>query len=67
MELCFFFNVDVGMVELMTTELLSQNTLAGPSSGIPNIRNLYLMDSIRSTRILIATNSEPKVEDSTVF
>jgi hypothetical protein len=41
--------------------------LEEPSSGIPNILNLYLRDSINSIAILIATNSDPKVDVSTVF
>jgi len=55
------------MVELMTTELLSQNTLAGPVIGTPNIRSLYLRASIISTQICMAINSDPNVEVSTVF
>ena len=65
--LCFFLSGDVGIVALMTTELLSQKTLVGPSMGMPNILNVYLNASIISTQILIAINSEPKVDDSTVF
>jgi hypothetical protein len=41
--------------------------LVEPSRGMPNICNLYHKASISSTAILIATNSEPKVEVSTVF
>jgi len=48
------------------TDLLSQKTFAGPSIGIPNVHNLYLIASNISTIICIAMNSEPKVEDSTV-
>ena len=66
MELCFFLRVEVGTVAFVTTDLLSQKTLAGPSIGIPNMRNLYLNASNISTIIRIAMNSEPKVEDSTV-
>ncbi len=40
MELCFFFSVELGIVALITTELLSQNTLAALSNGMPNIHNL---------------------------
>jgi hypothetical protein len=57
----------VGTVEFVTTDLLSQNTLEGPSIGVPNILSLYLKASIISTAILSATNSELKVDDSTVF
>jgi hypothetical protein len=57
----------VGIVEFVTTDLLSQNTFDGPSIGIPNILNLYLKASIISVAIRSATNSEPNVDDSTVF
>jgi hypothetical protein len=57
----FFLSGDV------TTELLSQNTFAAPSIGIPNILNLYRIDSIMSTQILIVMNSDPNMDDSTVF
>jgi hypothetical protein len=67
MELCFFFRVEVGIVELVTTDLLSQKKLAGPSMGIPSIHNIYRKASIISTQIHRAMNSDPKVDDSTVF
>jgi hypothetical protein len=67
MELCFFFKVDVGTVEFVTADLLSQNTLVGPSIGIPIILNLYRSASRISTRVLMAMNSEPKVLASTVL
>jgi hypothetical protein len=67
MELCFFFRVDVGTVELVTTDLLSQKTFTGPSIGIPNILNLYHSDSNISTKMRMAINSDPKLDDSTVF
>jgi hypothetical protein len=67
MELCFFFSVDVGMLALVTTDLLSQNTFAGPSMGIRNIRNLYCSASSFPTHMRNATNSDPNVEDSTVL
>ena len=41
--------------------------LVGPSNGILNILNLYLNKVINSVAIRNATNSDPKVEDSTVF
>jgi hypothetical protein len=60
--------VDVGTVELVMTDLLLQKTFAVPSRGMPRIRSLaHLVDSIRSTAILIATNSDPNVDDSTVL
>jgi hypothetical protein len=51
---------------LVTTDLLSQKTFVGPEMGTPNIYNLYRIASIISTAIHIATNSDPKVEDSMV-
>jgi len=36
----FSDSVDVGMVELATTDLLSQKAFDGPSIGIPNILSL---------------------------
>jgi hypothetical protein len=59
--------MEVGVVEFVTTDSLLQNTFTGPSIGTPNIRSLYLRDSIISTAIFIAMNCEPKVDDSTVF
>jgi hypothetical protein len=46
---------------------LSQKTFAAPSMGMPNILSLYRSASIISTHIRIAMNSDPKVDDSTVF
>jgi len=46
---------------------LSQNVFTAPSSGTPNMHNLYHKLSKSSTVILMAMNSEPKVEVSTVF
>jgi hypothetical protein len=67
MELCFFVKVDSGCATLVTTLLLSQKPLVGPSIGIPNMRSLYRSASFISVAILRATNSEPKVERSIVF
>jgi len=67
MELCFFFNCDVGVVELVMTDLLSQNTLVLELTGVPSIRSLYLKLSIISTAVFNTTNSEPNVEVSTLF
>ena len=50
----------------MKTDSLSQNTLAAPSIGMPNMRSLYLSDIICSVDNRNATNSAPKVDDSTV-
>ena len=65
--LCFFLSVDVGMVELATTDLLTQKAYDGPSIGIPNILSLQRNDSSISARLFIAANSGMKVEDSTVL
>jgi len=66
-ELCFFFNVDVGMVALVITDLLSPKIFAGQSMGIPNMRSLYRRASTISMQIRIAMNSEPKVDVSIVL
>ena len=42
----------------ITTLILSQNTLAEPSIGMPSIQNQYCRPSVISVAILIATNSE---------
>jgi hypothetical protein len=60
-------NTEVGTEALVVTDSLSQKTSAGPSIGIPNILNLYLKLSINSVAIRSATNSDPKLEVSTVF
>ena len=65
--MCFHFSVDSGGVLLITTALLSQNKLVGPSIGKPIILSLYLNASIRSINCFMAINSELKVDDSTVF
>jgi len=62
MELCFFLRVEVGTVELVTTDIRSQNIFVVPLSGTPNILSLYLMDAMRSTVILMATNLDPNVD-----
>jgi hypothetical protein len=40
---------------------------SGPSIGMPIILSLQWSDSINSTDILISTDSDPKVDDSTIF
>jgi hypothetical protein len=67
MELCFFLRVEAGCVTFVTTEELSQNVFTGPSNGTPNMRSLYHKLSSISTAMRIATNSELKVEVSTVL
>jgi hypothetical protein len=59
--------VDSGVEQLITTASLSQKMSAGPSSGTPNIRSLYLSDLVSSIEFFKATISDPKVLDSTVF
>ena len=34
---CLLFNNDVGILKLLTTDMLSKNISAGPSTGIPII------------------------------
>ena len=60
-------SIDSGIVIFYTTPLLSQNTLAGPSIGTPNIQSLYCNATSMSFAAQSATNSLPKLEDSTVF
>ena len=67
MALYLLFKADVGILKFLTTDILSQNNSAGPSTGIPKHLNLYLRDSRISVEILRATNSDPKLEASTVF
>ena len=54
------------MDAFLYTASLSQKTLAHPSIGIPDILNLHRKDVICSVAILRVTNSDPKVELSTV-
>ena len=42
MAVCLLFKADVGILKLLTTDMLSQNNSAGPSNGIPKHLNLYL-------------------------
>jgi hypothetical protein len=60
-------NVEEGIVEFLTTVSLSTNTLAEFSIGTPIILKLYLSAFICSVAIRNATNSDLKVEVSTVF
>ncbi len=59
--------LDSGWDVFLTTDSLSQKMLVAPSIGMPNICSLYWIASIWSIAILRAMNSEPKVDDSTVF
>jgi hypothetical protein len=59
--------VDCGIIELITTLLLSQNPFVGPSIWIPIILSLYCNASLISTAIRNATNSLPKVLVSMVL
>ena len=67
MELCFFFNVDSGAIVFQTTASLSESNDVGPSTGMPNIHSLYCNASINSIAVFIVMNSDPNVEDSTMF
>ena len=67
MLVCFFFNVESGIVMFLNTALLSQKTFIEPSMGMPNILSLYCNASICSTAVFMAMNSLPKVLVSTVF
>ena len=60
-------NTDVGILKLLTTDMLSQNTSKVPYTGIPKHINLYLRSSIIYASILGATKSDPKIEASNVF
>jgi hypothetical protein len=51
----------------MTTALMLQNTLQGPSIGTPITISLYCSPSIILIAILIATKSDPNVGYLTVF
>jgi hypothetical protein len=66
-DLCFFFRVDEGIAELVTTEELQQNLLTGPSNGTPNICSLYQRLTKSSTATHKEVNSGPNMEVSTVF
>jgi hypothetical protein len=63
----FFFRGDSGAVVFFTTPSLSQKAAVDSSKGMPIILSLYRRPSIMSTAIRNATNSEPNVDDSTVF
>ena len=52
---------------LNTTDSLSTNPFAGPSSATPSILNLYRRASIISPAILRAVYSDPYADASTVF
>ena len=66
-EVCFLFNVYSGVVVLITIALLSQNKLVGSSIGKSIIQSLYIKSSISFTNCFIIINSEPNVDNSTVF
>ena len=61
MALCLLFKDDVGILKFLTTDILSQKTSTGPSTGITKHLNLYLRASIFSVAILGAINSDPKL------
>eukprot|EP00978_Attheya_sp_CCMP212_P048794 scaffold575599_cov83-Attheya_sp.AAC.1 len=57
--------MEVSIDAFVTTASLSQNTLAGPSIGMPNILSLKGSAMICSAAVFMATNSELNVDDST--
>jgi len=66
-ELCFFVNLDSGILAFLNTASLSMNTLQGPSIGIPKLISLRRSAINRSRAILSAVDSDPYVADSTEF
>ena len=64
---CFLCNTNSGVDEVLYTALLSQNIPVGPSTGTPNILNLYLISVTSSTAFFNAVNSKQKFDDSTEF
>ena len=64
---CFLCSTDSDVDEVLHTDSFSQNISAGLSIGTPNILNLYLSAVTSSNALFNAKNSEPKVDDSTVF
>ena len=57
----------MGIIELLKTDLLSQNNSAVPYNGTPKHLNFNPRYLIISVAILRATNYYPKVKSSTVF
>src|SRR5210317_1818259 len=64
---CFFLSTECGIVQLRTTLLLSPRRRAGSSGSTPIKRRVFLYSKMSSVATLVATNSEPYVEVSTVF
>ena len=56
-----------GIEEFLTTDWLLHSSFAGPLIGTLNIRNSYCNASIISVTFLRAMNSDPKLDDSTIF
>jgi hypothetical protein len=65
-ELDFFFNMDSGHCVLWITDMLSPQTQAGPSIGMPITRSLHLSPLAVSIPFFMATNLAPNAEVSTV-
>ena len=55
----FFDRVDVGILALSTTDLLSPNMQLLDLTGTPRYISVYLRSMIWSVVILAATNSDP--------
>ena len=64
--LCLLLRMDSGMVEVVTTDLLSPNMYALVMTGTPRYLRVFLRSMICSVAVLAATNSEPYVAVSTV-
>jgi hypothetical protein len=60
-------SVESGLVVFEQTAPLSPDIFVGPSTGTPNMHNLYRSASIISTAFFIVVNSDPNVDASTEF
>jgi len=56
----------IGTIDVANTKYIGSHSFS-EATGIPIIRSLYRSETIRSTAICNATNSDLKVELSTVF
>ena len=64
-DLLFFLSVEYGRLAFVTTDWLSQYTKVGSSTGMPIIQILYRRPLMYSQNCFRATNSDPKLFDST--
>jgi hypothetical protein len=65
MEYGFFYNIDVIVVVLCTTNLMAMNIYYVPPIGTCIILNLYLSVLFASVEVLAATKSHPNITHST--